>query len=113
MFQGYTYDEALAIITYYFQRLHSLTLETYCTPNRHLVIGKVDGFVALPFDPATEAYEGFMMGYQLAAPFQQEWIQAKRQEGHRWLPFVIVQGQYLPLVPIAVELHIWDEGWRA
>jgi hypothetical protein len=111
MFQGYTYDEAVRIINHFAQRLRSIEISTYDTPSRNLVTGKAQDFMPLPFNPKDESYEVYVFNYKLA-PVKSDWIQAKRREPHRWLPFVVINGEYMPLVPVLAGLHIWDEEWR-
>ncbi|WP_223654101.1 hypothetical protein [Hymenobacter psoromatis] len=112
MENGYTFADAARIIQHYYQRLIGKQVRTDRTPNLHWLEGTVQGFVALPFHPATESYESFLLSYQIA-PHKEDWLKARQRESHRWLPFINIAGQYIPLVPVLLGLHLWGDEWRA
>jgi hypothetical protein len=113
MFQGYTYDEAVQIITKYSALLRGIgSISTYGTPQRTLVSGQAEDFFPLPFNAEQQSYELFLLHYQMAS-VKSDWLQAKRREPLHWLPMVVIGGQPVPLVPVLVEMHIWNEDWRS
>jgi hypothetical protein len=113
MFQGYTYDEAVRIITQYSTLVRGIGhIDTYETPQRTLVSGQAEDFFPLPFNAAQQSYEIFLFHYQIDRA-KSDWIQARRRELHRWLPMVVIGGQSMPLVPVLIGMHVWNEDWRS
>jgi hypothetical protein len=111
MTETYTFEEAAQIIDHYNQ-LTGTFIRTSQTPNFHPVEGTLQRFIPLPVDPKTGSYETFLLSYQMA-PFQDEWLKARKRENRRWTPFVVINEQYLPWIPIAKNLPGgWSEDWR-
>jgi hypothetical protein len=107
----YTFDEASRIVQHYAPALVGRHLRTQRTPNLHWLEGQVQEAVALPFDRATKAYERFVWSYQQASN-KPDWLKARQREAHAWLPFVRLDGQYIPLLPVLAEQGLWTEDWR-
>ncbi|TVT38612.1 hypothetical protein FNT36_20755 [Hymenobacter setariae] len=108
---AYSFEEAVAIINTFHSRVYGQLIKTDKTPQRNTIKGKADGFLALPYEPGSYSFELALFNYNLT-PFKEEWIAAKRREGHRWLPLVRIAGQYVALVPVLLDMLIWDESWR-
>jgi len=106
----YTFDEASRIVQHFGPALLNQHIRTQRTPNLHWLEGSVQEIVALPFERATQAYESFAWSYQLAT-HKQEWLKARQREAHAWLPFLLLAGKYIPLLPVLAEQGLWTDDW--
>ncbi|TDN39899.1 hypothetical protein E4631_24355 [Hymenobacter sp. UV11] len=107
----YSYEECLALINTFSSQVRGQHITTDRTPRRNTISGVADGFLLMPYKPGSYTFDLALFNYNLAA-VKQDWLAARRRDGHRWIPLVQIAKQYVALVPILLQLHLWNENWR-
>lgn len=108
---NYSYEECVALINAFGDKVRGQHIITDLTPRRSTIAGVADGFLLLPYKPGSRSFELALLNYNLAA-VKQDWLATKRREAHRWIPLVRIANQYVALVPILLQLNLWNENWR-